>query len=50
MLFMEEAERIAEEEHGSGKLLVIFGVGTWHYNRQMGFELDDPYMYMSKMI
>jgi len=44
MLLMEEAERIAREEHGSKKLLVISGVGTRHYYRKMGFELDGPYM------
>lgn len=48
MLLMEEAERIAIEEHGSQKLLVISGVGTRHYYRKMGFELDGPYM--SKML
>ena len=36
MLLMEEAERIAREEHGSEKLLVISGVGTRHYYRKMG--------------
>lgn len=44
MLLMEEAERIAKEEHKSEKLLVISGVGTRHYYRKMGFELDGPYM------
>lgn len=44
MLLMEEAERIAREEHKSEKLLVISGVGTRHYYRKMGFELDGPYM------
>ena len=43
-LLMEEAERIAIEEHGSNKLLVISGVGTRHYYRKLGFELDGPYM------
>eukprot|EP00547_Thalassionema_nitzschioides_P000743 CAMPEP_0194215590 /NCGR_PEP_ID=MMETSP0156-20130528/17499_1 /TAXON_ID=33649 /ORGANISM="Thalassionema nitzschioides, Strain L26-B" /LENGTH=533 /DNA_ID=CAMNT_0038944143 /DNA_START=75 /DNA_END=1673 /DNA_ORIENTATION=+ len=33
ILLMEEAERIAREEHGSEKLLVISGVGTRHYYR-----------------
>ena len=47
-LLMEEAERIAREEHGSEKLLVISGVGTRHYYRKMGYELDGPYM--SKML
>jgi elongator complex protein 3 len=44
MLLMEEAERIAREEHGSAKILVISGVGTRHYYRKMGYELDGPYM------
>jgi len=44
MLLMEEAERIAREEHGSEKILVISGVGTRHYYRKMGYELDGPYM------
>jgi len=44
MLLMEEAERIAREEHGSEKLLVISGVGTRHYYRKMGYELDGPYV------
>ena len=44
MLLMEEAERIALEEHGSLKMLVIAGVGTRNYYRKMGYELDGPYM------
>jgi len=47
-LLMEEAERIAREEHTSDKLLVISGVGTRHYYRKLGYELDGPYM--SKML
>eukprot|EP01039_Chlorochromonas_danica_P004650 gene4650-5092_t len=43
-LLMEEAERIAREEHQSEKLLVIAGVGTRHYYRKLGYELDGPYM------
>jgi len=43
-LLMEEAERIAREEHDSGKILVISGVGTRHYYRKLGYELDGPYM------
>jgi len=43
-LLMEEAERIAREEHFSGKLAVIAGVGTRHYYRKLGYELDGPYM------
>ena len=43
-LLMEEAERIAREEHGSYKLAVISGVGTRQYYRKLGYELDGPYM------
>lgn len=48
MLLMEEAERIAREEHGSHKIAVISGVGTRNYYRKIGYELDGPYM--SKML
>lgn len=41
---MEEAERIARDEHGSEKLAVIAGVGTRHYYRKLGYELQGPYM------
>jgi elongator complex protein 3 len=44
MLLLQEAERIAREEHGSEKLLVISGVGTRQYYRKLGYELDGPYM------
>ena len=44
ILLMEEAHRIARDEHGSDKLLVISGVGTRHYYRKLGFELEGPYM------
>jgi elongator complex protein 3 len=47
-LLMEEAERIAKEEHGARKLSVISGVGTRNYYRKLGYELDGPYM--SKML
>ena len=43
-MLMEEAERIAREEHGSRKLAVISGVGTRHYYRKLGFELEGTYM------
>jgi len=36
-LLMEEAERIAREEHGSVKLAVIAGVGTRDYYRKLGY-------------
>ncbi|XP_004682591.1 PREDICTED: elongator complex protein 3 [Condylura cristata] len=44
MLLMEEAERIARDEHGSGKIAVISGVGTRNYYRKMGYRLQGPYM------
>ena len=43
-MLMEEAERIAKEEHGSIKMAVISGVGTRHYYRKLGYELEGPYM------
>ncbi|KAF0710186.1 Aste57867_5637 [Aphanomyces stellatus] len=59
-LLMEEAERIARDEHKSTKVVVIAGetrsrhradsneldagVGTRHYYRKLGYELDGPYM------
>ena len=43
-LLMEEAERIAREEHDSNKILVISGVGTRYYYRKLGYTLDGPYM------
>nr|XP_020668256.1 elongator complex protein 3 [Pogona vitticeps] len=47
MLLMEEAERIAKEEHGSRKVAVISGVGTRDYYRKIGYELEGPYMVKS---
>lgn len=43
-LLMEEAERIAREEHGSTKMAVISGVGTRNYYRKLGYQLEGPYM------
>ena len=43
-LLMEEAARIAKEEHGSFKIAVISGVGTRNYYRKLGYELEGPYM------
>ena len=43
-LLMEEAERIAIKEHRSVKMAVISGVGTRHYYRKLGYELEGPYM------
>nr|XP_033793576.1 elongator complex protein 3 isoform X1 [Geotrypetes seraphini] len=44
MLLMEEAERIAREEHLSWKIAVISGVGTRNYYRKIGYELEGSYM------
>lgn len=43
-LLMEEAERIARDEHGSARLAVISAVGTRDYYRKLGFRLEGPYM------
>ncbi|KAH9614042.1 hypothetical protein KSS87_004278 [Heliosperma pusillum] len=43
-LLMEEAEHIARSEHRSTKIAVISGVGTRHYYRKLGYELEGPYM------
>ncbi len=43
-LLMEEAERIAREEHLSTRLAVISGVGTRGYYKKLGYWLDGPYM------
>lgn len=47
-LLMEEAERIARDEHGSEKIAVISGVGVRNYYAKLGYSLDGPYM--SKML
>lgn len=43
-MLMEEAERIARDEHGSVKVGVISGVGTRNYYSKLGYELEGPYM------
>ncbi|PWW72711.1 histone acetyltransferase ELP3 [Tuber magnatum] len=43
-LLMEQAERIAREEHGSQKISVISGVGVRKYYAKLGYHLDGPYM------
>ena len=43
-LLMEEAERIARNEHGSEKIAVISGVGVLGYYKRLGYWLDGPYM------
>jgi elongator complex protein 3 len=41
---MEEAERIAREEHGSRKIAVISGIGVRSYYARLGYKLEGPYM------
>lgn len=43
-MLMEEAARIAREEHGSYKLAVISGVGTRNYYAKLGYHLEGTYM------
>ena len=43
-LLMEEAERIARNEHGSKKISVISGIGVRSYYAKLGYWLDGPYM------
>jgi len=39
-----EAERIAKEEYGLEKIVVISGVGVRGYYRKSGYRLQDSYM------
>jgi elongator complex protein 3 len=41
---MREAERIAREEYGRKKIVVISGVGVRDYYRKLGYKLQDTYM------
>jgi elongator complex protein 3 len=43
-LLMQEAERIARDEHGSSKIAIISGVGVRGYYKRLGYWLDGPYM------
>ena len=47
-LLMEEAERIARDEHGSAKIAVISGIGVRGYYRKLGYAVDG--VYMSKLL
>lgn len=45
MKLMQEAERIARDEMGVGKLAVISAVGTReYYKKQLGYRQDGPYV------
>ena len=41
---VDEAERIAREEWGFDKILVISGVGVREYYKKLGYSRDGPYM------
>ncbi|MFH1055494.1 MAG: tRNA uridine(34) 5-carboxymethylaminomethyl modification radical SAM/GNAT enzyme Elp3 [Candidatus Altiarchaeota archaeon] len=41
---LKEAERIAHEEYGMGKMAVTSGIGVRGYYRRLGYEKDGPYM------
>lgn len=43
-LLIEEAERIAINEHNSRKIGIISGVGTRDYYKKFGYSLEGPYM------
>ncbi len=45
---MEEAERIAKEEFGMRKIVVISGIGVREYFYRLGYKIDGPYV--SKML
>ena len=41
---LEEAERIAKEDFGSRKMVIISGVGAREYYRKHGYTKEGPYM------
>ena len=43
-MLMEEAEKIARDEHFSTKMAVIAGVGTRKYYAKLGYYEEGPYM------
>ena len=43
-LLMRRRNASPGDEHRSKKLAVISGVGTRHYYRKLGYELEGPYM------
>jgi elongator complex protein 3 len=47
-VLLSEAERVALEEFGLGKLLVISALGTKRYYARFGYERDG--VYVSKML
>ena len=47
-ILLSEAERIAKEEYGLEKILVISALGTKQYYKRFGYNYDG--VYMSKML
>ena len=45
---LEEAERIAKEEFGKNKIVILSGIGVRNYYRKFGYRLDGRYV--SKII
>jgi len=43
-LLLQEAEKIAEEDYGSRKMLIISGVGVKPYYFSKGYKRDGPYV------
>jgi elongator complex protein 3 len=43
-ILMSEAERIASEDHGSGKVVVMSALGTKLYYEKLGYRRDGIYM------
>ncbi len=43
-MLMQEAERIAAEEYGVRRVVVMSAVGTRMYYRRLGYRLEGPYM------
>ncbi|MBN1785784.1 MAG: tRNA uridine(34) 5-carboxymethylaminomethyl modification radical SAM/GNAT enzyme Elp3 [Candidatus Methanofastidiosa archaeon] len=41
---LQEAERIASEEHGMDKMIIISGIGVREYYRKHGYGREGPYM------
>jgi elongator complex protein 3 len=45
-LLVEEAKRIAREEHGNVKLSMISGIGVHCYYEKLGYKLNGPFTLM----
>jgi elongator complex protein 3 len=43
-ILLGEAERIAREEYGLEKILVISALGTKQYYKRFGYDYDGAYM------